>query len=183
MGVFSGSSGSGSGSSGRDAAASGVHPRALASLAALPALLASALWKVGGVVSSSDGDGALAKKQGSKAHRGQGQGHARKPQSAAAAAAASAPAVVVVDPYSSGGVLARLAHDEGYRVVRVLSCSSQRMADQSLPAACKSLAFAATVVVRRPSFLMVVAAFRSTARHNSTHIHTHTHTGICNGGA
>lgn len=56
-------------------------------------------------------------------------------------------AIVVVDPYSSGGVLARLIVDRGYQVVRVLSQSSQLMVDQSLPAACQGLEFAATIQV------------------------------------
>lgn len=56
-------------------------------------------------------------------------------------------AMVVVDPYSSGGVLARKVYDRGYHVIRVLSRSSQLMADQSLPAVCNGLDFAATVMV------------------------------------
>lgn len=55
-------------------------------------------------------------------------------------------AMVVVDPYSSGGVLARKVYDRGYHVIRVLSRSSQLMADQSLPAVCNGLDFAATVM-------------------------------------
>jgi hypothetical protein len=147
MGAFAGS--------GRNAAsASGAHPHVVASLvtlAALPAVLIFALWKGGVSVSS---DGALAKKLGGKARRRGTSAREPKPKTPPT----GAPAVVIVDPYSSGGVLARLAYDEGYLVVRVLSCSSQRMADQSLPAACKGLPFAATVVVRS-AFLMIMPFF------------------------
>jgi hypothetical protein len=59
--------------------------------AALPALLVLGLWK----------SVPTASKRGDKERRRGGKGR-------------EATAVVIVDPYSSGGVLARLAHDQGY---------------------------------------------------------------------
>lgn len=109
----------------------GSQPQLLSSLvvlATLPALLMLALWKGGAELDA----GSLLLRRKKKA----------------AGKASNNKAVVVVDPYSSGGVLARIAHDEGYQVVRVLSWAAQRMADQSLPAACQGLPFAATIVVR-----------------------------------
>lgn len=104
MGIFPGNNGSGHG-------ASLVQPQLLTSLvalAALPALAMLALWKSETVAAASNSK----KQRGAKREARQedeGAEEGRKDETAAQ------PAVVVVDPYSSGGVLARLAYDEGYQ--------------------------------------------------------------------
>lgn len=56
-------------------------------------------------------------------------------------------AMVVVDPFSTGAVLAQMISDRGYQVVRVVSASFSEEIMHMLPAACSNLSFAATIQV------------------------------------
>lgn len=104
--------------SGSNAPLQAPHAQLLTSvvaLAALPALLLMALWRGGGDGGMTKRE-QLSKKHGHDASSAGGGGH-------------EAPAVVIVDPYSSGGVLARLAYDKGYQVSLSVSRSASQSAD------------------------------------------------------
>lgn len=87
-------------------AASQLLP-SLVVLAALPALAMLVLWKGEGLAAPANAKKCAGDKARQEAEEDEGRAEAET--------AATKAAVVVVDPYSSGGVLARLAHDEGYQ--------------------------------------------------------------------
>ncbi len=66
----------------------------------------------------------------------QGQSYTKRPQ-----------AMVVVDPFSTGAVLAQMISDRGYQVVRIVSADFSDEIMHMLPAACSNLSFAATIQV------------------------------------
>lgn len=79
------------------------------------------------------------------------QGHEElvvRPKKSAAHGSQPRPAaVVVVDPFSTGAVLAQMVADRGYQVVRVVSGDVSEELLHMLPAACRNLSFAATIQV------------------------------------
>lgn len=72
-----------------------------------------------------------------------------RPEKSAAHGSQPRPAVVVVvDPFSTGAVLAQMVADRGYQVVRVVSGDVSEELLHMLPAACRNLSFAATIQVK-----------------------------------